>query len=196
SDIEITSIPAPFAGIGFATIWDDCTQSLYYVDYISTGQNLSIFRYGFNEDRGYGAYIVGVITSPSFILPIKDCNKYKHLFAIGVDHDVIIVEWDGKSPAAKVSTLFSVEQFDQNSRWCLAKQSKRGHFYGGSNHVTFCNSPKNASLYMYTPEKGVTRLFGGMISTTGLAYDHDHLYHVDACTNLITAFHATTCGDI
>lgn len=192
---EITPIPAPFAGIGFAPIWDDCTQSLYYVDFIATGQNFSIFRYSYDEDRGYGAYIAGITSSPSFILPIKNCDKHKNLFAVGVNHDTIIIEWDGKSPAAQRSTLFSVDQFDQNDRWCLAKQNQKGQFYGGNNHVTFCNAPKNASLYMYTPNKGVTRLFGGLISTTGLAYDHDHLYHVDACTNLMTAFDAS-CGDI
>lgn len=185
------------AGLGFAPIWSDCAQSLYYVDYTATGQNLSIFRYDYHENRVYGAYIAGGKFSPSFILPFKDCSKNDSLFAVGIRHDTAVVKWDGKSSVAQyVSTLISVEEFDRTSRWCVTRQSPQGHFYGGTTFTTFCNSPSNASFYMYSHDRGVTRLFGGLISTTGVAFDQNHLFHLDACTNLITAFDRTSCGDI
>lgn len=185
------------AGIGFAPLWSDCTQSLYYVDYTAAGQNLSLFRYDYHEDRVYGAYIAGATFPPSFILPVKDCSKNSSLFVVGNQHDTVVVEWDGKTSVARyVSTLFSVETFDRTSRWCLGNASPQGQFYGGTGFTTFCNAPSNASFYMYSPHRGVTRLFGGLISTTGVAYDRKHLYHVDACTNRITAFDRNSCGDI
>lgn len=168
------------------------------MDYTASGNQFSIFRYDYNERRVYAAYIEGGPSAPpSYILPLKDCKKHNNLYAVGVSHYNAIIEWDGKSLVAKfVKTIFAVEEFDRTSRWCVAKPSAHGRFYGGTTFTTFCNSPSNASFYMYSHEKGVQQLFGGLISTTGIAYDEHNLYHVDACTLLITGYDFDSNGNI
>lgn len=196
--MNISPIAAPKTHIGFDPIWDDCTQSLYYVDLGATGQELSIFRYDDEEERVYGAYIEGSPLPPSFILPVKDCNKHKNLFAVGISHYTRIIEWNGRSSVAKLTaaTAFGVEEFDSASRWVSAKPNQHGQFFGGTGFLSFCKaSSANLSLYSYS-NKGVQRLFGGLLATTGLAFDNEHLYHVDACQLLITAFDQDSKGDI
>lgn len=51
---------------------------------------------------------------------------------------------------------------------------------------------------MYSRKRGVQRLFGDLVTTTGVAFDSDagSLYHLDSCKFLINAFEWTSCGDI
>ncbi|XP_055299440.1 regucalcin-like [Sitodiplosis mosellana] len=195
--VEISGIAAPEVGLGVAAIWDDCTQSVYYVDFLSTGQAPSIFRYDYNEDKVYFAYILGQ-SGPSFILPIKECNKYKNLFAVGLNHYMAVIEWDGKSPVATVKgNVFSVEESDPTSRICVGRQGEKGRFYGGMVN-NFCGGPSNSSFYMYSKEKGLRLLFTGPQVTTGVAFDEDsgYVYHIGSCKLLITAFQGDANGDI
>lgn len=195
----MTKLKAPETSLSVSVIWDECTQSIYYIDFFGIGTQPSIFRYDNEEDRTYSANIDGY-GPPSFILPVsQECNKHKNLFLVGIGHFTRIIEWDGKSSVAHVvNELFGVEQNDPLSIFGVARQSVHGRFYGGTFHVNFCSAPANSSVYTYTKEKGVQRLFGDLQTTTGFAFDDKskHFYHIDACRALITGFHTDSNGDI
>lgn len=120
-----------------------------------------LFRYSFVDGNFYSAYIDRV-SSPSFIIPIdkkacKKCNKCDaKLFAVGVGHDVAIVEWNGKSTKAKrISSIFRVENDDPLIRFDVAVADNSGSLYAGSLSQTLCNATASRSLYRYTKTAGV-----------------------------------------
>lgn len=118
---------------------------------------------------------------------------------VGIGHNTRVVEWNGKSPVAHVvSELFGLEENDPLSILSVARQSIKGRFYGGTFHLNFCSANANSSVYTYTKEKGVQRLFGGIQTTTGLAFDdkRGYLYHMETCKGLITGFKSNDNGDI
>lgn len=190
---------APETNLSLSVIWDDCTQSVYYIEFHPNYQQPAIFRYDNEEDKTYSAYIDGY-AGPAFILPISQkCDKYKNLFLVGLHKFTRIIEWDGRSTVARVvSTVFDIEENDPLSILGVSRQSERGRFYGGSIHITFCSAPANSSLYSYTKEKGLQRLFGDVHSTIGLTFDKNagYLYHLDSCTGAITRFQTDSKGDI
>lgn len=190
-----------------APIWDDRTHRLYFVNLLSQGEQASIYSY----DNGilYGAYIERV-SAPSFIMPIenkhsKKCKKREkctndscdrnecdeQLFAVGVDHDVLIIQWNGKSTKARiVGKLLSLESNIPLSRTNIAIADRNGRLYGGTFTRTFCNANATSGFYRYSQTKGVDLLFNGVVSTTGIVFDNKahKMYHLDKCTLLITSF--------
>lgn len=197
---QVIKVPAPVAAFPQAIYWDDCTQSIYYVDLFADRSQISIFRYDYEEDRTYAASIVGQ-AHPTFILPFSsECDKFKNRFAVGISHNTEVVEWDGRSPTANiVGTLFGAESNVPGSTWNVARPSEDGIFYGGTfRSDAFCSGPPNSSVYRYTKDKGLVRLFTGTISTLGLASDvkRNMLYHIDTCTKTITGYQLDSKGDI
>jgi len=194
---KISIVNAPEVGFAVTGIWDACSESVFYVDFLATGKQASIFRYDYNEDKGYSAYIQGQ-SSPAFIQPLKECNKYKNLFAVGLGHNTAIIEWDGKSKVAIVKgNVFGVEENDPTSRF-FGINSEEGRLYGGTFHTSFCGGPSNSSFYKYTKEKGLQLLFSGTQVTTGVAFDKDrgYIYHLDSCSSIITEYQVDANGDI
>lgn len=191
-EISTPKIPGPVS-----PVWDDETQSLYFVTPRASGQESTIFRYSFRDGVFYSAYIEGA-NSASFILPInsmqncsKKCSKKKNLFAVGVGSQVLIIKWNGKSIRAKVVRgLFSLDSNIPSSRTSLARAGVRGRFYGGTFYYQNCNGPPSLSFYKYDPIYGLKRIFGDLISTSGITFDDNYLqlYHLDSCQALITAF--------
>lgn len=198
---KLTKVNAPEAGVAVSLNWDDCTQSLYYVDIFASGTKPSIFRYDVEEDKTYSAYIIGK-SSPAFILPINsECSQNKNHFAIGLGHYVSLIEWDGKSSIANfISNRIAVELDDPNSNLAISRQSETGIFYVTtlSSTNSFCSGPLNSSVYLYTQEKGLKQLFGGVRATTGIAFDEKAkmLYHVEGCSPFIIGFRAEANGYI
>lgn len=196
-------IDGPQLNLPISLNWDDCTQSLYWVDYRAANNSPSIFRYDYTEGRIYSAYVVGQ-TYPVFIMPIgssSDCVKFENLFAVGVGLTTYTLSWDGISPTANiVSTIFTIVNNDPNSVMTVAHQTENGDFYVGTFHTSFCSGPQNSSLYKYTPIKGLQTIYNGIITTTGVASDNSKgmVYHIDSCLGKITGFetgcNGETCG--
>ncbi|XP_055299439.1 uncharacterized protein LOC129567015 [Sitodiplosis mosellana] len=203
SQPKVFNLSAPVAFLPYSVIWDDCTQSVYYTDILAIGNNLSVFRYDYAEGKSYATHIVGQESNsfgPSFILPVSSkCNKYKNLFAVGLNHSTGIIQWDGKSSSVNLlSTLFAVELNDPTSSFGTARQGEKGTLYTGTFHLNYCNAPLNESIYRYTKKKGVEQLVFGSQSTSGIAYDKNSktLYHVDLCQKQIVGFPLNSNGYI
>lgn len=200
---EISKLTTPEIRIPHSAYSDD--DSLYFVTFITSEYQASINRYSYIDGIFYSAYIEGV-TSPSFIVPInqKVCKKCRKcdakLFAVGVGHDVLKVKWNGKSTKAKVvGTIFSVENNIPSSRYDVATTDSHGRLYTGTLSETLCNSTATRSFYRYTRTAGADRLFGGLKSTTGIAFNDEigKMYHFDSCQLYLTEYdYDPETGDI
>lgn len=184
-----------------ATLWDDCTQSVYFIDFLATGTQPCIFRYDNEKDRTYSAYIEGY-ESPSYVMPISEkCNENKNLFLCGIGHTNYLLQWDGKSSSARVlNPVFSAEENDPTSLWGVSRPNEHGQFFGGTFHASFCSGPNNASIYRYTKEKGLQRIVSGVQTTTGFAFDRYSecaiAYHLNSCNAILSGFEEDSNGDI
>lgn len=189
--------------LSHSPFWDDETQSLYFVNFITSENQASIFRYSFLDGVFYSAFIEGV-TSPSFILPLrkkckkcKECDKSKNAnkyndqyFAVGTG-DVLIVKWNGMSTKATVvKTAFTDGRNRALSRFDTATPDRRGRFFGGTLEPEFCNATVIQSFYRYTDDGGLVELISGLKSSTGTVFDEERrtMYHLDSCQLLITAY--------
>lgn len=188
---EISRIASPDVDVAFAPSWSDETQDLYYVNYLSSGEGASIYRCSFEDGTFNSAFIEG-FTSPAFIIPIrKKCKICKNLFVVGLDHNVAIIKWDGKSTRAQVvEILFSVETSDPLSRTNYARADSKGRLYFGTISKKFCDTNPQSSFYRYTADKGVQLMFSGTSTTSGIAINEkaEKLYHLDSCNLLVTEF--------
>ncbi|XP_031627012.1 uncharacterized protein LOC116343211 isoform X2 [Contarinia nasturtii] len=190
---EITQLNTPRVDFSHSIYWDDDTQSLYFVNFFTSDNQSSIYRYSTPDEILYSAYIEGV-TSPAFIIPTnkmcKKCNKCnKQFFAVGVGSDVIIIKWNGRSTKAKViKTLFTVD--DTSMRFDIGVADSKGRFYGGTLSPKFCNSNPSRSFYRFIKNKGVDRLFGNLQSTSGIVFNEhlNKIYHLDSCQLTISGF--------
>lgn len=187
---RITEVPTPELISGVSPIWDDCSQSLYFTDYLKPDRTPSIFRYDFNENKVYSAYVDGS-SAPVFIIPVRDCKKYPNFFVIGVGHDVKMIFWPKNSEIAHViKTIFSLDQNDPSNTLGIAVPGPNGQLYVGEYFSKLCSGPSNSSVYMYSKQKGLQRLFGGVKDTDGLAIDkkRNKFYHLQTCTQSIAQF--------
>lgn len=169
------------------------------MDFLALGQNMSVFRYDFKEKVLYSAYIEGE-SSPIYFYPIKDCHQHKDLFVVGLANATKIVNWNKRSTVARVvDTLFTIQPENPDGLLCVGRVDPFGFLYAGTFTYRFCSGPSNASFYSYTKQKGLQRIFGNVISTTGIAFgtNEKKLYHLESCTGLITAFDVVPdTGDI
>lgn len=180
--------------------WDECTKSVVYVDYLTTGQQHSLFRYDDREGITYSAFIEGNPNPPTFLLPVNKCSEFRNLFLVGLGQIAGLVEWDGRSPVATyVGSLFDLQVNDPTIVLAYGIQGERGRFYGGTFHTTICGGASNAAFYTYDKERGLQLLFTGTKSTAGVGFDgtiFKQVYHVDTCTGLVTAFDGDASGNI
>lgn len=131
--------------------------------------------------------------STDFIIPVRQSGvTCKHLYAIGNKHDVTLIQWDGKSTSAQiVRKLFSIATGDDSNTLDYARTDRNGNYYGGTFSMTeFCSAATNKSFYRHRTDNGVTRLFGGLLGTTGIAFNQKakKLYHVGLCSLTIAEF--------
>lgn len=113
------------------------------------------------------------------------------MFAVGIGSQVVIIKWNGKSTRAKiVRRILSLDQNIPSSRTSIARVGARGRFYGGTFYDQQCKGSPALSFYKYDPILGLKRIFGDLISTSGIAFDDTNakLYHLDSCQSLITSY--------
>lgn len=169
--------------------WDEKTQSLYFVDFLSPTRVLN--RYDMRENRIYSATIEGNQV-PAFFIPLK---KRANQFAGGIERTVKIINWNGIDPIGTTSQhLFTVEKsskYDGNY-WDIAKASPSHKFYGGTYRIEICSftSAANASLYGYSKEAGVIRLLRNEKVAAGIDWNEKEkkFYHIDSCNGIIREF--------
>lgn len=198
-EIKITSIPTPKINAGIGLFWDDCTQSLYFSDFLATEQEMTIFRYDYNKKKLYSANIEGESVSPIYIYPVKGCQKNHNLFVVGLN-GVKIVEWNKESKTARVvSTLFTVPSEYPNYRIGIGRPDPFGRLYTGIVTPLICGGPRNSSFYLYSKARGAQRLFGDLTATAGVVFNTklEKAYHLNACESQLTEFdYNPKTGDI
>lgn len=57
------------------------------------------------------------------------------------------------------------------TRLVIGRGDPEGRLYQGTFSVQFCSAPANSSFYMYRKENGVQRVFGNVVTTTGVAFN-------------------------
>lgn len=117
----------------------------------------------------------------------QNCTDCKGIYAIGNEHGINLIKWNGKSTEAHLlgtQKLFNVEEFDPKSHISVAQADRRGHLFIGTFSLDFCSARANKSFYGYTADRGVERLFDGTYGASGIAIDEraKKLYYLDPCS--------------
>lgn len=165
--------------------WDSETQSLYYADL--GGVQPTLIRYDYHNNRSYSARIRNRTAFASFIIPIR-CKQNQ--FAVGVDRNIEIIEWDGRSPEADVvRTVINVEPGDYFNTNVLndGKADPFGRLYAGTLRSMLCTDDSNvanATFFMYTKRDGLVCLRSDVYVSNGLTWNtrQRKFYYIDSCT--------------
>lgn len=119
---KVELVPSPKSELGEGPHWDEASQSLFYNDIY--GNDASILRYDYKQNRVYGAKVDGEPVV-SFIIPVANTTDQ---YALGIRKRVGIVEWDGVSSKAKLGPIaFEVDESDDN-RFNDAKADPIGRY--------------------------------------------------------------------
>lgn len=134
-----TSAPVNVASV--QPTWDDCTNSLYYSDIATSGNQTSLYRYELNEGKLYGAYVEGNLTAFGQLTPVGRCGDNEFIICHG--HNVVSIRWDGRSPSAKViKTVYSVAEDDPLSIVNIIPDNVHGFLMGITFNRQYCIAPK------------------------------------------------------
>ena len=179
-----------------SVVWDDCTQSIYYIDRFAAQNEPSICRYDYKTNRKYTAYFGGQARL-TFIVPARDCGANRNVFVVGANQYAGIIEWNGISPFVKViGSILDISDENPSGLITFGRQNENGRFFFSTLNSKHCHSPANSSLYSYSKEKGVQHLAGGFAMTTGLAFNYGKIYQTDSCKRIITEFTTDSNGNI
>lgn len=187
--MRINQIATPKIGSPIAAHWDIPSQSLYFVNFVSSSEPV-IYRYSYKENRFYSAYLNGV-NALSFIVPIESSRG--DLFAVGSDNNVLKIRWDGCSNQAQfIQTLFVLDANNPVATTGYARASPGNRFFGGTLAASYCSNVTDFSpysFYRYDRQRGLVNLFSGAF-TAGVAFNVKtrKMYHLAPCQLLITEF--------
>lgn len=172
---KVEPLPDSYAGLGEGPHWDVARQSLYFVD-LEAG---CLLRYDYKQNKTYRAQIEGE-TFATFVLPVEGNDKE---FAVGCGRRVVIVNWDGVSPVAKVvRTLFEVQSDFKENRLNDAKADPKGRlFFGTMRYVGDEFTHRHGELYRWEAGGNVTVVKGDVGISNGLAWDEkaNKFYYID-----------------
>jgi len=180
-----------------AVFWNDADESVYYTDYIATGNQSSIYRYSPSTNTTNGAYIPGY-GQISYLVPVNNSQfqTSESLFLVGSEHDNVIISWDGIAEAAEVvEVLFSLEADIPTSHTDYGSQDPNGQIFVGTTQDAYCGATTaNSSLYTYV-DGNVIPVISGLTATTGLSFgSNGEIYHADVCTGLIREITKNSTG--
>lgn len=186
----VEKVPSPLSTLGEGPHWDAKSRSLYYVD-IYRNDEFSIHRYDVAENKTYSASVEGE-SYVSFIIPVDGATD---LFAVGLRRRVGVVQWNGKSPVAKVLRIvFGIDHTAEleNSALNDGKADPKGRLFcgtvGGANDLKsfddiFENSHFTCALYRYDVQNNVVQVRDKVRLSNGLAWNEkkNKFYYVDSC---------------
>lgn len=184
--IKVETVPSPKSLLGEGPHWDEQTQSLYYNDIY--GEEASILRYDYSENKVYSAKIDGE-PIVGFIIPVANTTKTCELdeYAVGLSRRVGIVHWDGKSPKALLGPIaFEVENEKPDNRFNDCKADPVGRFYGGTMRLEakgdLLERPAG-TFYKYIKGDGVYELLHNIYISNGMAWNEENnkFFYIDSC---------------
>lgn len=190
-------VPSPKTLVGVRPHWDVEQQSLFYCDVY--GNESSILRYDFNENKVYTAGIDGEFVVP-FIIPVAhSTDKY----AVGLGKRVGIVEWDGKSPKATLDSIaFEVDNDKSDNRLNAAKADPSCRFFGGtmlSEKVGDPSQHATGKVYKYVKSSGLHAIMENIYISNGMAWNENtnKFYYIDSGKFDVKEYeYNTNTGDI
>lgn len=202
---QVEKVPSPVSTLGEGPHWDAKSRSLYYVD-IYRNDEFSIHRFDVAENKTYSASIEGE-SYASFIIPIEGATD---LFAVGIGHRVGAIQWDGKSPVAKVLRIaFEVAKKNELKNINDGKADPIGRLFCGtipaeateikSFDDLFVNSDYTYALYRCDAQNSVVQVRDKVRLSNGLAWNEkkNKFYYVDSCDSDIKEFdYNPETGDI
>ncbi|KRG07001.1 regucalcin isoform X1 [Drosophila mojavensis] len=172
---KVEPLPDSYAGLGEGPHWDVARQSLYFVD-LEAG---CLLRYDYRQNKTYRTQIEGE-TFATFVLPVEGNDQE---FAVGCGRRVVIVNWDGVSPVAKVvRTLFEVQSDFKENRLNDAKADPKGRlFFGTMRYVGDEFTHRHGELYRWEAGGNVTVVKSDVGISNGLAWDEkaNKFYYID-----------------
>lgn len=170
--------------VGSRGVWDDETNSLYFVDLFGG----SFARYDYLTDQVYKANVTGRTGFVGVVTPIKG---QKGSFYVASGGDIFTAQWDGISPTATAgATLATVDPAMVVNSFLVTPDNDV--FIGGFGDA-FCASTSDFSLFEYTRDGKVKDVADGFIATVGLAMDEEKnvVYQLDPCTYKLVAYDYT-----
>ncbi|XP_031623137.1 regucalcin-like [Contarinia nasturtii] len=177
---NVEVIPSPKTLVGTRAHWDVAQQSLYYCDVY--GNESSILRYDYNENKVYTAGIDGEYVVP-FIIPVANTtDKY----AVGLGKRVGVINWDGKSSKATLDSIaFEVDSDKSDNRFNAAKADPSCRFYGGtmlSEKVADPSKSAAGKVFKYEKGNGVNEVLDNIYISNGMAWDENKnkFYYIDS----------------
>lgn len=199
--LQITPISGtqPFQpGLTDTVFWNKADQSVYYTDFITSGNQSSIYRYSPSANTTNGAYIPGY-TGISYLVPASSTQypTNENLFMIGSGHSNVLISWDGYSEAAEVlEVVFLLEENIPSSHMDAGSQDQNGQLFVGTTQNAYCGATTaNSTLYTYV-DGTVQIVISGLMATTGVAFgSNGEIYHCDVCTGLIREITKNSCGE-
>jgi len=199
TSLVITPIPGPAPNLTDTIFWSDYYQSIFYADFWTVEKEPSIFRYDFISQKIYGAYIEGK-SAIAYVIPVDQCGLIRDfnndLYLSGAQHDNFLIKWNGKDPKATVvGTVFKIEPNITSSHVDLGVQTQAGKFIFGTTTDQYCLGPGNSSVYKFSKANGVELIDTGFLSTAGLAYYGNTIYHTDVCRQKIEKIEKDSSGN-
>ncbi|XP_030386451.1 regucalcin isoform X2 [Scaptodrosophila lebanonensis] len=172
---KIEPLPDSYAGLGEGPHWDAARQSLYFVDIEAP----ALLRYDYKQNKTYRAQIEGEQLA-GFVLPIEGKPQE---FAVGCGRRVVIVNWDGVAPVAKVErTLFEVQAAFEANRFNDAKTDPRGRLFAGTmRYIGDEFEHRHGELYRWEQGKQLAVVKTDVGISNGLAWDEKNkkFYYID-----------------
>lgn len=189
-ELEIQEITneAQRCKLGEGPHWDIKTQSLYYVDILSS----AIFRYDSKSGTIYKAKINGNDEKPiGFIIPVEDKDDE---FVVGVGREIIIIRWDGSSTEATVVlVLAEVDQALSKNRINDGKCDLNGELFFGTmaDEDSDIKANPTASFFHYNVKRNeATTLKESIGISNGLTWNKSlgKFYYIDSVARDIKIF--------
>lgn len=177
---NVEVIPSPKTLVGTRCHWDVRTQSLYYCDVY--GNDSSLLRYDYNENKVYTAGVDGEYVVP-FVIPVANASDK---YAVGLGKRVGIVSWDGKSPKATVDSIaFEVDSDQSDNRFNAAKADPSCRFYGGtmlSEKIPNAAQTPAGKVFKFEKDNGVNEVLNNIYISNGMAWDEskNKFYYIDS----------------
>lgn len=174
--VTITPISPTQLGFGYSPVWNNATQSLYFVDFVdySNTTTPNLYRYDYPSKKLYSATINGgQVSNPSFLLPI---NGTPNTYLLSIDRSIVILNWDGVlTDSNVVRTSRSVEQisiYDTN-HFDRGKVDPKGRLVAGTFRLDNCveTNSSMSSIYLFKESGDIVTLVSNLHSTAGMRID-------------------------
>nr|XP_021185516.2 regucalcin isoform X1 [Helicoverpa armigera] len=151
--------------LGEGPHWDHEEQALYFVSIFDH----TVHKYVPETNKHTRAKLDGM---PTFIIPVEG---KKHHFVVGLNRQVVEIQWDGQDHTAKVvKTIVEVDQDNPKNRFNDAKADPRGRLFAGTMGHEYEPGKfhlKKGSLYRIDHDGSAHKLASDIDISNGLCWD-------------------------